>query len=160
MDKLYKVYTYLGKLFKQKNEPSSKRIGIIPILLILILGFILFKYFDNKYPAKSLTTIQKDVVDNKQVERFMLTKCLGRTLTPNATFNVPTNGEKWSIDYNNGEIVYYQLISFNKENMLCGIKALDSFGDDCEICIYPDGDKAIVTFKYGTKTITYNGYAN
>jgi hypothetical protein len=157
---LYKLYTYLGTFSKNKNSPNSNKIGIIPILLILILVFIILNFFDNKYPTKTLSTFQKDVQVNKQVGRFNLTKCLGITLSPNATFNVPTNGDNWSIDYNNGKIVYYKLISFNKENMLCGIKAVDSFGDDCEICIYPDGDKAIITFKYGTKTITYNGYAN
>ena len=136
-----------------------QKIGCIPSLIIFITVIAFIGYLSDEFGNNS-TSNKSEYNQNKKVTKFILTECLGMEMPKNATFNIPTNGDNWSIDFNNGDVIIYKLQTLNKYNMLCGITAIDNFGDNCEICITPDGDKkAIITFKYGSKTITYKGYA-
>ena len=143
------------------NIMKSKKALLLSIL-VLITIFLIFLTkksanhnlnYKSKYQSTNLTH------SKGSNNRFILTECLGAKMPQNAVFNVPVNGQDLSIKYYNGDIVTYKIISGNANSPLCGINTIDSFGDNCEICITPDGDgKAIITFKYGSKTLTYKGY--
>lgn len=94
---------------------------------------------------------------NLFANKFILTHMLGKKLTKQAYFFI---GEQkvWTLDFNNGEKIDYTIISFQKDNLFCGIEAKDNFGDDCEICIIKNGDSATIEFKYFKKTVTFSGY--
>jgi len=89
--------------------------------------------------------------------KFVLTHMLGKKLPTPAYFYV---GEQkvWLLDFRNGDKIYYTPISFNKSNLMCGIKAKDNNGDYCEICITKKDSKVIVDITYSIGTITYTGY--
>jgi len=89
--------------------------------------------------------------------KFILTHAMGKKLPTPAYFYI---GEQkvWKLDYRNGDKILYTPITFNKSNMLCGIKAKDSNGDYCEICITKTGSKAIIEIEYSVGTLTYEGY--
>ena len=141
---------------------KSKKVILFSILILVIIFLIILirnsANKNSKYTSKFPSTNFEHPKGSNN--RFILTECLGAKMPQNAVFNVPVNGQDWSIKYHNGDIVTYKIISGNANSPLCGINTIDSFGDNCEICITPDGDrKAIITFKYGSKTITYKGYA-
>jgi hypothetical protein len=88
--------------------------------------------------------------------RFVLTHCLGKKLDKEAHFYV--DGAKWKLDYNNGDVIYYQVISGNEATPLCGINTVDNSNEDCEICIIKAGNNSIVQFKYSKGTLSFDGY--
>jgi hypothetical protein len=142
---------------------KSKRALLFSILILVTISLILLirnsANNNSNYTSKYQSTNSLHTKGSNN--RFILIECLGAKMPQNAIFNVPTNGQDWSIKYYNGDIVTYKIISGNSNNPLCEINTIDSFGDHCEICITSDGDKkAIITFKYGSKTITYKGYAD
>jgi len=89
--------------------------------------------------------------------KFVLTHMLGKKLSTPAYFYV---GEQkvWLLDFRNGDKIYYTPITFNKSNLMCGIKAKDDNGDYCKICITKTGNRATIDITYSIGTITYTGY--
>lgn len=89
--------------------------------------------------------------------KFVLTHMLGKKLPIPAYFYI---GEQkvWELDYRNGDKIYYTILTLNENNLLCGIRAKDNFGDYCKICITKVGNSAIIDFEYNAGTITYKGY--
>jgi hypothetical protein len=106
--------------------------------------------------TEQVATTQTDTRVKSGQNRFVLTHCLGKKLDKVAHFYV--DGAKWKLDYNNGEKIYYTVISGNEATPLCGINTVDNFKEDCEICITKDGINSIVQFKYGKGTISFDGY--
>ena len=88
--------------------------------------------------------------------KFVLTHCLGKKLPKAASFFV--NGSRWKLDYNNGDKIYYTVVSGNEANPLCGINTVDSNGDACEICITKNGSSTTVEFEYVQGTLSFTGY--
>ena len=88
--------------------------------------------------------------------KFVLTHCLGKKLPKAASFFV--DGPRWKLDYNNGDRIYYTVVSGNEANPLCGINTVDSNGDACEICITKNGSSTTVQFEYVQGTLSYTGY--
>ena len=88
--------------------------------------------------------------------KFVLTHCLGKKLPKAASFFV--DGPRWKLDYNNGDRIYYTVVSGNEANPLCGINTVDSNGDACEICITKNGSKTTIEFEYVQGTLSFTGY--
>jgi hypothetical protein len=106
-------------------------------------------------PAKSTLA-----VSNSQAGSFtfVLTHALGQRLNPAAHFTVGEH-KKWTLDMGNNGVVYYNIISMNKDNMMCGIRSRDSYGDLADICITKkSNDNVSIEIKYGGKRIKYEGY--
>jgi len=99
---------------------------------------------------------QKSNNSNTGGNKFVLTHCLGKKLPKAASFYV--DGPKWKLDYNNGDRIYYTVVSGNEANPLCGINTVDSNGDACEICITKNGSSTTVQFEYVQGTLSYTGY--
>lgn len=89
---------------------------------------------------------------------FVLTHALGMKLNPKAYLTVG-NHKNWKLDMGNNDIINYNIISMNKDNLMCGIRAQDSFGDYADICITKkEGNKTSVEIKYDGRRIRYDGY--
>ena len=89
-------------------------------------------------------------------KKFVLTHCLGKQSPKSAYFYV--DGDYWTLDYRNGDKIYYTVKSGSKTNILCNIRTIDSNGDRCSICITPKNGKATIEFVYNVGTLTYTGY--
>lgn len=90
--------------------------------------------------------------------RFRLTTLLGKSLKQPATFTVDTKSTDWVLDMNNGDRIVYTILSGSEHDPLCGLKARDSMGDKCEICIRNEPDDAVtVVFEYGKHRYIYKG---
>jgi len=100
--------------------------------------------------------IQSKIQSNSNGSKFVLTHLLGKKLPKAASFYV--DGSRWKLDYNNGDKIYYTVVSGNEANPLCGINTVDSNGDACEICITKNGSSSIIEFKYAQGTLSFNGY--
>ena len=147
----------MGNIMKSKKALLFSILVLVAVFLIFLIKKSANQNINYKSKYQSTNLINSKGSNN----RFILTECLGAKMPQNAVFNVPVNGQDWSIKYYNGDIVTYKIISGNANNPLCGINTIDSFGEICEICITQDGDgKAIITFKYGSKTLTYKGYSD
>lgn len=93
-----------------------------------------------------------------QTYKFVLTHMLGKKLDVSAHF-VTGNTRNWVLDFRNGKKINYKITSMNEQNPMCGINALDQFGDRASICITKTtGDGVAVEIKYGDKRIQYKGY--
>lgn len=128
------------------------------VLLIIISSIIIgcdspqAEVSNTNSSIGNVNTPQKSIGEKK----FVLTHLLGKKLPKEAYFFV--EGSTWKLDYNNGEQNYFQVISGDQYNPLCGIRTIDSFKEACEICITKDGEEAIVQFKYATATLSFKGY--
>src|SRR5690606_14517061 len=71
------------------------------------------------------------------VYKFELTELNGKKIPKPAIFYVYANSTKWTLDYRNGDKIVYTILSGNDYDPLCGLNAVDSFGDRCTICIKP-----------------------
>ncbi len=92
------------------------------------------------------------------VYKITLNDCLGKNLLKPATFYLDTKSTIWTLDYNNGTKIDYQLISGKEDDPLCGLKARDSNGDKCELCFdISDRNSVKVRFDYGSVTLRCNG---
>jgi len=119
------------------------------IALTLIVAFSLTSIFANN--------INDDKVNSKRY-KFVLTHMLGKKLDNNAYFYVG-DFKVWELDFRNGDVINYTIVSMDSNNTMCGITAKDSYGDFCEICITKKyGDTTEVEFKYNGKKIIYTGY--
>ena len=131
---------------------------IIKIIALSIIATSLAGCDDSSTQRANYPVETKQI--NKRAKsgqnRFVLTNLLGKKLDKEAYFYV--DGAKWKLDYNNGDKIYYQVISGNEATPLCGINTIDNYKEDCEICITKNGDDAIVQFKYAKGTLSYNGY--
>jgi len=127
----------------------------IILLSIIIASLSSCGGSSNTTTEQVSTTPTENRVKSGQ-NRFVLTHCLGKKLDTEAHFYV--DGVNWRLDYNNGDVIYYQVISGNESTPLCGINTIDNFKEDCEICITKDGNNSIIEFKYGKKTISFDGY--
>lgn len=97
-----------------------------------------------------------------QDQKIIITEAFGKRLTTPAHFSIG-NKKVWVLDYRNGSKINYTIIAGNKYNPLCGIKAVDSNGDSCEICFINQGDGSmIIEFKYSPslKLIMKGRYAS
>jgi len=89
---------------------------------------------------------------------FVLTHLLDKKLIKDAYFSVG-DMKVWELDFKNGDVIKYTIVSMNEDNLLCGITAVDSIGDTCDICITKlSGDETNVEFKYKDNRATYKGY--
>lgn len=83
-----------------------------------------------------------------QDQKIIITEAFGKKLITPAHFSVG-NKKVWVLDYRNGSKISYTIIALNKHNTLCGIQAVDSNGDSCEICfISQGGGTMVIEFKY------------
>jgi hypothetical protein len=121
-------------------------------ILIISLTFLLAGCGNSNYDNNRSTSSHV----KSGIKRFVLTSCLGKKLDKIAHFYV--DGAKWKMDFNNGDKIFYDVISGNEATPLCGINTIDSFKDKCEICITKKGDDAVVQFKYAKGTLSYEGY--
>jgi len=89
---------------------------------------------------------------------FRLTTLLGKSLEQPATFIVDPKSTDWVLDMNNGDKIVYTILSGSEYDPLCGLKARDSMGDKCEICIRNEpNDAVVVVFEYGKHKYVYKG---
>ena len=94
----------------------------------------------------------------KVIYRFKLTELLGKSLIKPATFTVDPSSTKWILNMNNGKSITYTILSGNGDDPLCGLRAKDSLGDRCEICIKnTGGTSTTVTFNYSGSRYVYTG---
>lgn len=88
--------------------------------------------------------------------KFVLTHMNGKLLDKNAEFRIHEN--QWELDMRNGDKIYFNIISKDEMDPLCGLKTVDSFKDTCEICATVEENKASVNLIYAKGTMTYEGY--
>lgn len=141
----------------ESNSSAGK--WVIRILLVIIFVQLL-KYCGNKPEPVKSTASQSSPTPSEsssKVYRFNLTECLGKDLVKPATFTVDPTSTNWELDFNNGTSLTYTIISGNQYDPMCGLKAKDSYGDRCEICIKKEGDETVVTFDYSGKKLVYRG---
>tara|TARA_B110000093_G_C12637096_1_gene272662 strand:+ start:66 stop:452 length:387 start_codon:yes stop_codon:yes gene_type:complete len=108
----------------------------------------------------SSSSVNNEIIceNDSQSYTFILTHLLGEKLTKDAHFTVG-NMKTWELDFRNGDIIKYRIITMNPDNPMCGISAQDNLDDYCDICITKTyGDKVKIEFKYGNKRLTYDGY--
>jgi hypothetical protein len=134
----------------------DKVVRTIFVIVIAIPIFYLMFWDDKKSEnSSSLVEPQNELTQSK---RFILTHLLGEKMKNDAYFTLSGDTE-WTLDYRNGEIIKYKLISYNKYSQLCGMKCVDSLGDSCEICISKQsGNETIITIEYDKGVLTYKGY--
>ena len=116
---------------------------------ILFLIFLLCLNYSEAKPFFGQT---------QQVYKFSLTECNGKSLKKPATFYLNTKSTRWTLNFNNGDIAVYNILAGNKQDPLCGLDAVNSFGDKCTICITPGSSGQItIIFNYSGKRMTYKG---
>lgn len=126
------------------------------IYKILFLGLILFGTFSCSGSSKK-TDEKIDLKPYKTGQnKFVLTHMNGKLLDKNAEFRIHEN--QWELDMKNGDKVYFNIISKDAMDPLCGIKTVDSFKDTCEICATIEKNNARIRLIYAKGTMTYEGY--
>lgn len=141
------------------ENTSTAKTWIIRILLIFIfIQVIKFCRDDPEPTVYKSPEPEASTSESSKVFRFNLTECLGKDLVKPATFTVDANSTEWVLDFNNGSSLTYTIISGNENDPLCGLKAKDSYGDRCTICIKKnESGSSTVTFGYSGKTLVYKG---
>jgi hypothetical protein len=127
-------------------------------IVILILGFMIIRACSNNTSEPVVPDAPTESNTTKTVYNFTLTECLGKDLNKAATFTVDTKSTNWILDFNNGESIIYTIQSGNSSDPMCGLKAKDSFGVLCTICIRPNGGEVKINFDYSGKQLVYSGY--
>ncbi len=143
------------------NSPKQNKGGcgsvIIGILIVFGILFVASLFFSDPTPTYTTPSTSDS---NKKTFTFTLTHGMGQKLPKDATF---TCGDTpvWTLNFNNGSELKYTIISTDPDGSLCGIKARDNLGDNCEICITSEGDgKMTLRLRYSEKTMIFKGYAN
>lgn len=131
-------------------------------LFVAAIVMLVFKCActNNSKPSDSkesdYETTEVDTVATRKM--FTLTSLMGKELSTPAKFYV--EGSKWELDTGD-ESIFYTIISGDKYNPMCGLNAVDSNGDECEICITKLSDRSTVSFEYAAGKMTYEGrYGN
>jgi hypothetical protein len=148
--------TNMNKLEESKESKGGCSTIIIGIIITIVILLVANAIFSDPAPQ----SYQKATESNKKIFTFTLTHALGQKLPKDATF---TCGDTpvWILNMNNGSKLKYTIISTDSDGSLCGIKAVDNLGDNCEICIISEGDgKMALRLRYGERTMVYKGYAN
>jgi hypothetical protein len=141
---------------KTINPKIAVLVRIVIVAIPLFLSIILSSCQSNTQNQETSTEVST-AQDSKNY-RFNLTECLGKDLIKPATFTASVESVDWLLDFNNGTSITYTIISGNEHDPMCGLKARDSLGDDCEICIKKtDGDNTTVTIDYSGKKLVYKG---
>ena len=123
--------------------------GNIIIYLITIFSFT----------SASVYSGDKPEINNSKKTIFILTHLSGVELTQEAFF-YSEDSKIWKLHFRNGETIKFTIIGNNKENTTCGIKAEDSSGQHCKICVSKSGDTTNLEFNYKNKKIIYSGYSH
>lgn len=143
-----------------KSPEKESGCGPTTIILALVLLGLIFYGLQYKSSDSSTTTYTPSKSD-KKIFTFTLTHALGKKLPKDATF---TCGDTpiWTLNMNNGSELKYTIISADPDGSLCGIKAMDNLGDNCELCIISEGEgKMTLRLRYSDSiTMVYKGYAN
>src|SRR5688572_16995688 len=133
---------------------STKTLWIICFALIAVLIVTCVATVADSEPAEPVAEQQ---TKKPTTFAFELTAGMGKTLLQPAYFYC---GDQpvWILDYKNGSSVKYTIQSGNSQNSLCGLKAIDNEGKNCEICITPkEGENVLIEFKYPAGTLWFNG---
>ena len=142
---------------KKRNNLSR---WLIVGLLIFCFGFII-RIMRKDDDATTKTEYQKSdpfAQNNSDIYKFKLTELLGKEMNYPAIFEVDSKSVNWTLDYEKGTDIYYNILTINEYTPLCGIKAKDNNGDYCEICITNEGGNNVsITFNYSAGKLIYKG---
>lgn len=127
-------------------------------IIIAALGVMIIRACGSNSPDPVVSDPSIESSTPKSVYNFTLTECIGKDLDKAATFMVDTKSTNWVLDFNNGESITYTIQSGSSSDPMCGLKARDSFGDLCTICIRPNGGQVKIDFDYSGKRLIYSGY--
>ena len=132
-----------------------KKLSISLILCLFTLSNVFAQSIESELSFNTFASEAKP----KVIYRFKLTELLGKSLIKPATFTVDPSSTKWVLNMNNGKSITYTILSGNDDDPLCGLRAKDSLGDRCEICIKnTGGTSTTVTFNYSGDKYVYTGH--
>jgi hypothetical protein len=145
-----------------ESKQSNRYDGLKKLLSFFLLSFILANSPDASYAFASTFEEPKafsyaTVKPGPEVYRYILTHREKQKLKTPLEF-VTGLDLKWTLDLKNGGKIIYTIIYQNIITPMCSVKARDSSGNNCEICITTNGTKAIVEFRYEKETVIYSGY--
>jgi hypothetical protein len=142
------------------NSPLRNNKSVFPWKWIFlgILSLLIIRIYLNKDPDLISNEPSVKKTTSNSIYNFTLTECLGKDLTKAATFTVDTKSTRWVLNFNNGESITYDIQTGNSKDPMCGLKAMDSYGDKCEICIRPEKGGVKIDFEYSGKKLIYSGY--
>ncbi|NMH28490.1 hypothetical protein [Flavobacterium silvaticum] len=111
----------------------------------------------NSEPPTETIAYSENKIDPEHIV-FRLTHMMGEKMKQPAYFTL--EGTKWTLDLGDGSEIDYEVISSDKYNPMCGIKAMDNFGDLATICVTKQPAHTLIQFSYADKTMTYFGELN
>lgn len=132
-----------------------------PYKILLAAIFITLIFFGYQSKTRYMTTPDGEIHELLSMDgelnpkRYVITEERGVKLKKQGEFLV--EGDEWKLDIDGKEITY-EIHTTDKFLEMCFIKARDSFGKKCEICIMDSSYDSVIRIDYEDgRSLVYTG---